>query len=169
MHRYFKSLKLNGMKSLVTLVTILFTFSCCTASCSKNDETIPAQNNDVENTNPSTSKVKITVGTTVFTATLYDNPSANAFRAKLPLTINMTELNGNEKYYDLPSPLPTSASVGGNIKVGDLTLYGNNTLVLFYKNFSTSYSYTRLGNVDNPTGLASALGNGNVVVKFENN
>jgi len=113
--------------------------------------------------------VKITVGTDVFTATLYDNPSAIAFRARLPFTINMTELNGNEKYYDFADPLPTSASVGGNIKVGDLTLYGNNTLVLFYKNFSTSYTYTKLGYVDNPTGLATALGNGNALVKFEYN
>jgi len=81
----------------------------------------------------------------------------------------MTELNNNEKYYDLPTNLPTNASVGGNIKVGDLMLYGNNTLVLFYESFDTSYSYTKLGYVDNPTGLAAALGNGNVVVKFENN
>ena len=142
---------------------------CCTASCSKNDKVTSAQNKDVENTNLSTSKVKITVGTDVFTATLYDNPSAIAFRARLPFTINMTELNGNEKYYDFADPLPTSASVGGNIKVGDLTLYGNNTLVLFYKNFSTSYTYTKLGYVDNPTGLATALGNGNALVKFEYN
>jgi len=53
--------------------------------------------------------------------------------------------------------------------VGDLMLYGNNTLVLFYESFNSSYSYTKLGYVDNPTGLAAALGNGNVVVKFENN
>jgi hypothetical protein len=59
--------------------------------------------------------------------------------------------------------------VGGNIKEGDLTLYGNNTLVLFYKSFNTSHSYTKLGYVDNPAGLAAALGNGKVVVKFENN
>ena len=143
--------------------------SCCTASCSKNDKVTSAQNKDVENTNLSTSKVKITVGTNVFTATLYDNPSAIAFRARLPFTINMTELNGNEKYYDFADPLPTSALVGGNIKVGDLTLYGNNMLVLFYKNFSTSYTYTKLGYVDNPTGLATALGNGNALVKFEYN
>jgi hypothetical protein len=156
------------MKSLMTLIAILFTFSCCAASCSKDEKTLVAQS-DLGNIIPSTSKMKITIGTAVFTATLYDNPSANAFKAKLPLTINMTELNGNEKYYDLPHSLPSNSSVGGNIKVGDLTLYGNNTLVLFYKNFTTSYSYTKLGYVDNPTALASALGNGNVLVKFENN
>jgi len=157
------------MKSLATLIAILFTFLGYTASCSKDDENIHAQNNHVGNINPLTTKMKITIGTTVFSATLYNNPSARAFSANFPVTINMAELNNNEKYYDLPNSLPTNASLGGNIKVGDLMLYGSNTLVLFYKSLNTSYSYTKLGYVDNPTGLATALGNGDVVVKFENN
>lgn len=157
------------MKTLLAVAVSLFIFSFSTASCSKDNETTPTQNNGNENTNPSTTKMKITIGTAIFTATLYNNPSTTAFKARLPLIIDMTELNGNEKYFDLPSLLPTNASVGGNIKVGDLTLYGSNTLVLFYKNFSTFYSYTKLGYVDNPAGLAVALGSGNIVVKFENN
>ncbi|KQT18497.1 hypothetical protein ASG31_07195 [Chryseobacterium sp. Leaf404] len=157
------------MRSLITIVAVLFTFSFCTASCSKEDEPSSIENNGSGSTNPSSTKMKITIGTAVFTATLYDNPSAAAFKALLPLTIIMTELNNNEKYFNLPKPLPTNASVGGAIKNGDLMLYGSNTLVLFYKNFNTSYSYSKLGNIDNPTGLAEALGNGNVVVKFENN
>mgnify|MGYP000886971731 CR=1 FL=1 len=147
---------------------ILMCFVCISLfACSKDDDTTPIYNNGTTNNNPSTTKMKVTVGTAVFTATLYDNPSANAFKALFPLSINMTELNNNEKYFDLPNSLPTNASVGGDIKVGDLTLYGSNTLVLFYKSFNTSYSYTKLGYIDNPTGLATALGNGNVVVKFE--
>ncbi|MBK0368278.1 cyclophilin-like fold protein [Flavobacterium agrisoli] len=157
------------MKSLITIITVLFTFSCCAASCSKDDEPNSIENNSSVSTNPSITKMKITIGTEIFSATLYDNPSATAFKALLPLTIDMTELNNNEKYYDLPHPLPTNASVGGAIKNGDLMLYGSNTLVLFYKSFNTSYSYTKLGNIDNPAGLAEALGNGNVVVKLENN
>lgn len=154
-------------KSLVAVFAFLFTFSSCAASCDKDDDTTPTQNNGENNS--STNKMKITIGTAVFTAILYDNPSANALRAMFPLTINMTELNNNEKYYDLPNNLPTNSSIGGDIKVGDLTLYGNNTLVLFYKSFNTSYSYTKLGYIENPIGLATALGNGNVIVKIENN
>jgi len=46
-------------------------------------------------------------------------------------------------------------------------LYNSNTLVLFYETFATSYRYTRLGRLDNPTGLATALGRGHVAVTFE--
>ncbi|MDN3585040.1 cyclophilin-like fold protein [Pedobacter aquatilis] len=155
------------MKIISTVAAIIFAFTFCTASCVKGKDSLPTQNND--SSTPSTTKMKITIGTAVFFATLYDNPSANAFRAKFPITLKMTELNSNEKYFDLPGNLPTNASVGGAIKAGELNLYGNNTLVLFYKSFYTSYSYTKLGYVDDPTGLAAALGTGEIVVKFENN
>lgn len=112
-------------------------------------------------------KMKVAIGTTVFTATLSDNKTAAAFKARLPLTVNMTELNGNEKYADLSDHLPTNASNPGTIQTGDLMMYGSGTLVLFYKTFSTSYNYTRLGHIDNPSGLAAALGVGDTTVKFE--
>jgi hypothetical protein len=112
-------------------------------------------------------KLKITVGGNVFTAMLYDNASAKAFKARLPMTLNMRELNDNEKYFDLPDNLPANASNPGRIQTGDMMLYGKNTLVLFYKSFSTSYDYTRLGKIDDPSGLTAALGSGNVTVTFE--
>ena len=160
------------MKNVLTCLVLFASLIFGMASCDKGNNPISITengNSNVTNTNPTGSKMKITIGTMVFTATLYNNASANALKAKLPLTINMIELNGNEKYYDFANSLPANALVGGDIKVGDLTLYGSNTLVLFYKVFNTSYSYTKLGYVDNPSGLATALGNGNVVVKFENN
>jgi hypothetical protein len=42
-------------------------------------------------------KIKIAGNTQIFTATLLDNNTANAFKKMLPLTIKMNELNGNEK------------------------------------------------------------------------
>jgi hypothetical protein len=111
--------------------------------------------------------IRITVGQSVFTATLYGNATAKAFKAKLPMTLNMVELNGNEKYFDLPYNLPTNASNPGTIQSGDLMLYGPNTLVLFYKGLSTSYKYTRLGRINDVTGLAAALGSGNATVTYE--
>ena len=135
-------------------------------ACSKNNVT--EQTNNSNNTsNTDTTKMKITIGSAVFTATLNNNATATAFKAMLPLTINMGELNGNEKFYYFSTTLPTNASSGGNMQVGDLMLYGNNCLVLFYEGFNTSYSYTRLGRIDNTSGLVAALGAGSVTVKFE--
>ena len=111
--------------------------------------------------------MKIKIGASTFTATLYDNATAAAFKALLPMTVNMTELNGNEKYVDLPGSLPTNASNPGTIQTGDLMLYGSSTLVLFYKTFSTSYNYTKLGRIDDVTGLVAALGFGNVSMTYE--
>lgn len=124
----------------------------------------PASNSDnISNTD----SMKITIGTHIFKAKLDNNATATAFKAKLPMTVNMGELNGNEKYFDLPQILPVNSSNPGTIQTGDLMIYGSNTLVLFYKTFSTSYSYTRLGHIDNPSGLAAALGAESLTVKFE--
>lgn len=112
-------------------------------------------------------QLKITVGTTTFSASLESNATAKAFIERLPLTLTMKELNNNEKYIDLPENLPANASNPGTIKKGDLMLYGSNTLVLFYKSFSTSYNYTKIGNIDDPAGLGKALGAGNVSVAFD--
>ena len=112
--------------------------------------------------------INVIVGSKTFTATLADSETGEAFAALLPLTITMNELNGNEKYHYLSSSLPTDAYRPGTIHAGDLMLYGNNCVVLFYETFNSSYSYTRLGSIDDPSGLAEALGVGNVSVRFEN-
>jgi hypothetical protein len=76
------------------------------------------------------------------------------------------ELNGNEKYGDLPTPLPANASRPGTTRNGDLMLYGADTLVLFYLTSESSYNYTRLGRADDPSDLPEALGPGGVRVHF---
>ena len=150
-----------------TISTFLMSLICIQLfACSKNN-VIEQTNNSNNTSNTDTTKMKITIGTTVFTATLNNNTTVTAFKAMMPLTINMGELNGNEKFYYFSTTLPTNASSGGNIQVGDLMLYGNNCLVLFYEGFNTSYSYSRLGRIDNTSGLVAALGAGSVTVKFE--
>jgi len=150
----------------ISFLMLLMLMSVLLSSASSRNKEDDASN--IENNNPMPNgKIKITVNSQTFTATLLDNNSAKAFKEILPLTINMTELNGNEKYYNLPDILPTNSSNPGTIEHGDLMLYGSKTMVLFYKTFSTSYRYTKLGSVDDITGLATALGSGNVMVTFE--
>lgn len=107
---------------------------------------------------PEESRMWMTVGERRFAITLTSNAAARAFAALLPLTLDMADLNGNEKHAELPQALPVSASRPGTIRHGDLMLYGATTLVVFYVTFDSSYSYTRLGRVDDSTGLAQALG-----------
>jgi hypothetical protein len=162
MRKFIENKKMKNMKYFVAAF-LAISFSCCMAGCSKDDDPV------VPPDPMSNDKLKITVGSTVFTATLYDNATATSFKAMLPLTLPMTELNGNEKFFDLSGNLPVNASNPGTIQNGDIMLYGSRTLVLFYKTFSTSYSYTRLGRVDDVSGYATALGSGGVTVKFELN
>lgn len=138
----------------------------------KNKLTSENNNNQEDNTKELTSVKKIinmniTVGNTTFKATLEDNETAKVFVKQLPLIVDMSELNGNEKYNYLSSNLSAdTASNPGKINEGDLMLYGNNCLVLFYKTFNTSYSYVKIGHIDNTTGLNKAVGSGSVKVTF---
>lgn len=126
------------------------------------------ESNSIKNNNlQSMQQMKITVGSTIFIANLLDNPTTQAFKKLLPLTLDMSDLNDNEKYFYLSTNLPTKSSVGGNIKAGDIMLYGNNCLVLFYEGLNSSYSYTKMGHIENISGLIEALGNGKVIIKFE--
>ena len=108
----------------------------------------------------------MTVGERRFAVTLADNAAARAFASRLPLTLDMSELNGNEKHAELRAALPANASRPGTIHNGDLMLYGTNTVVVFYDTFDSSYAYTRLGRVDDATDLPQALGRRGVRVVF---
>lgn len=112
------------------------------------------------------SRVWMTVGERRMAVTLADTDAARAFAARLPLSLDMSDLNGNEKKFDLPQALPANASRPGTIRNGDLMLYGANTVVLFYLTFDSPYPYTRLGRVDDPNGLAQTLGRRAVRVQF---
>ena len=113
--------------------------------------------------------LKISIGSQVFYANILPSESASALVKQLPFTLSMVELNGNEKYAELKQALPTNAESVGKIQAGDLFLYGNNVLVLFYESFSTPYRYTRIGKLTETAGLQKALGSGNCQVKFELN
>ena len=81
-------------------------------------------------------------------------------------TLTMQELNGNEKFADLPHPLPPNPIRPETLYQGDLMLYGGHTVVLFYETFRTSYSYTPIGKVVAANTLQDAVGRGNIKVSF---
>ena len=112
-------------------------------------------------------KIKITINDITYTATLENNETAKNLIQKLPLDITMNELNNNEKYYYFDTTLPNNPINIDKINTGDIMLYGDNCIVIFYQ----SYTYTKIGTIDNPSSLKENIGNQNVkvsITKLEN-
>lgn len=112
-------------------------------------------------------KLKVTIGNKEFTATLNDSEAARELVKLLPMTINMRDHGGFEKTSSLSKSLPGRATNPGRIEVGDLMIWSGSSLVLFYSAHRTSFSYVKLGRIDNPSGMLEAMGRGSVNVKFE--
>ena len=168
------------MKKLIILLCLtLIVFSivlCLILVNNKKDEKIIQDNGDVyqeENTNNIDSgdenmkKVNIKINGKTFTATLYNNIVADELFEKLPLNITMNELNGNEKYYYFDNNFTANSQRVEKINTGDIMLYGDNCLVIFYDDFATSYSYTKIGYIDNPENLKDVVGNSSMEVIIE--
>ena len=151
------------MKKFFAAILILILIFSVGCSAEKNSaEKISAEKvEDVE------MRIKISVGEKIFYANLENNPSTQELIKKLPLEVEMTELNGNEKYFKFAENFPSDDKKISEIREGDLMLYGSSYLVIFYKSFSTSYSYTRLGKIENPANLSKVLGSDNIRVKIE--
>lgn len=132
-------------------------------SAEKENET--AEDNDREEETMDR-KMIVEIGGKLFTATLEDNKAADTLVEMLqedPVTIQMSDYAGFEKVGDLGTDLPTS-NRQTTTQAGDIVLYQGNQIVIFYG--SNSWSYTRLGRIDDLNGWENALGDGDVTVTF---
>lgn len=109
----------------------------------------------------------ITIKNKKYEAILYDNSTTKELIKKFPITITMSDLNGNEKYYNFSKSFSTSSENVANINKGDIMLFGDNCLVIFYKSFSTRYRYTKLGYIKNLEDLENSFGKGDISITFE--
>ncbi|MCA0964961.1 cyclophilin-like fold protein [Salipiger bermudensis] len=95
-------------------------------------------------------RIHVTVGEAVLSATLDDTPAGRDFAALLPLELTLSDYHGIEKVADLPRKLDTTdAPARYAAKAGDITLYapwGN--LAIFYKPFQAAVGLVRLGAFD---------------------
>ena len=129
------------------------------------DFNVETENNIEEgkNENIMSTNIKVVINNKELEVDLEDNETTKEFINLLPQQFNMTELNGNEKYVYLNSTLPTNPYSPKHIKSGDVMLFGNNCLVVFYKSFDTSYSYTKIGHIDGLPDLSSD----NLTIEFK--
>jgi len=146
------------MHALILLpVLLMLMLGCCEASQRAAPGAIATSANArAAATEKESPRMWMMVGDRRFAVTLADNAAARSFAALLPLTITMSDLNDNEKHVKLRRALPTDASKPGTIRNGDIMLWGTDTLVVFYVTFDSPYSYTRIGRMDDPAGLAPA-------------
>ena len=118
---------------------------------------------EVDNTMGTITNINVSINGKNYNAKIENNETAQIFISRLPQEFDMEELNGNEKYVYMDNSLPTNSSNPKKIESGDIMLYGNDCLVIFYKSFNTNYSYTKIGHIDNLPNLES----GSITAKFE--
>ena len=141
------------------------------ASSDKPEQELSASSQEAESTENESSeeensemKMNVNVNGQDFTATLENNSAVDALVQMMengPVTLQLSDYAGFEKVGPLGQSLPASNSQT-TPHAGDIVLYQGNQIVMFYG--SNSWSYTRLGHIDDLTGWEEALGSGDVTV-----
>ena len=111
-------------------------------------------------------KMNVQVGESVFTATLERNAAVEALVEMLreaPVTLQLRDYAGFEKVGQLGTALPAEDS-RITTRPGDIALYQGDQIVMFYG--SNSWSYTRLGHIDDLASWEEALGDGDIEATF---
>ena len=153
-----KNRKLSAMLA-GALAAAMLLMGCAAASSQP-----AASSSETESVEDTAMKMKIEVNGSLFTATLADNAAADAlvdWVEEGPVTLELSDYAGFEKVGPLGRSLPASDGQT-TTHAGDIVLYQGDQIVLFYG--SNSWSYTRLGRIDDLTGWEDALGSGDVTV-----
>lgn len=112
-----------------------------------------SQKNDHSTTEENTvEKITLQIGNNTFTATLENNDAVDVLVDMIreePVVIQMSDYSGFEKVGSLGTSLPAS-NKQTTTQSGDIVLYNGNQIVIFYG--SNSWSYTRLGRIDDLSG-----------------
>lgn len=155
------------MKKIILTVIFLVIILVCLFFVFKNENTTNVEiKNDSENkviSEDDNDMVKINIDGVEMDIVLEDNDTAKAFADMLPLEFTANDLNSNEKYYYLDKSLPSNSRSVKRIEKGDVMLFGDDCLVIFYESFNTTYSYTKIGKISDAN-LLDNISSGNVKV-----
>jgi len=122
----------------------------------------PETNQSIDNEEMAMNKVYVNINDKKLGIDLENNSTTSALIKLLPLELSMNDLNGNEKYVYLNESLPTNTYSPKHIEAGDVMLFGDNCLVIFYESFDTSYSYSKIGHINN----LPSLDDGNISISI---
>lgn len=124
------------------------------------------ENNNNQNENEMTTRMKITVGSHTLTATLENNSTAQAFAAKMPITLPMMDLYGREMCYRFPEALPTDEARTRGYEVGEIVYYPPmHSFVIMYAQNGERFQMQSIGRVEGNVGIFDGIGD--VDVRFE--
>ena len=159
------------MKKLFVICVALMMvmgFTACGSPNQPSESGIASQDGDhiAETEGYTTMKMNVQIGDKSFTATLEDNAATRELiemMKEAPVSIDMNDYSGFEKVGPLGRSLTTD-NHQTKTSAGDIVLYSGNQIVMFYG--SNSWSYTRIGKIDDLSGWEDALGNGNITAEF---
>jgi len=101
-----------------------------------------------------------------FKCTFEENETTKALLKQLPLTMTMVDLNGSEKYHTLKQPLPVKIEPVDKVRLGDILLFQDRYLAVFYKTIDPVKRYSIVGKIDNPEELQKAVGTGSITASL---
>lgn len=158
----------------IAFVLMIFNVSACsntskeieTTSAGTTESSQPTSETTHNETQATEMKVNISINGKTFTATLEDNEAAKELYEIIKtegLTVEMSDYSGFEKVGSLGYTLSASDKQT-TTKAGDIVLYQSNQIVMFYG--FNSWSYTKLGKIDDLSGWEEALGSGDITAEF---
>ena len=147
----------------IVIISVIITTMILNNNGSETDSSLSAQTNTQKDGEEKImNKIYATINNQKLEINLEDNSTTAALVKLLPLDLSMNDLNDNEKYAYMAESLPTNTYSPKHINAGDVMLYGDNCLVIFYKSFDTSYNYSKIGHIDN----LPKLGDGNITINL---
>ena len=159
-----KELKISIPILIVIIISVVVTTIMMNNKKPDTDPNLtPETNQSIDNQEITMDKIYININGKKHELNLEKNSTTSALLKLLPLDIVVSDLNGNEKYAYLDSPLPTNVYSPKHIEAGDVMLFGDNCLVIFYESFDTSYSYSKIGYINN----LPSLDDGNISISID--
>lgn len=147
---------------IAAALCVLFLSAC---AAQENRDISAGENNNTQE-NETEMKMNVQIGNYTFTATLEQNLAVNELIDMMkegPVTIEMSDYSGFEKVGPFGKGLTTDNHQTTTAE-GDIVLYSGNQIVIFYG--SNSWSYTRIGKIDDLTNWKKALGSGDITAVF---